>query len=81
MRVSIQGKWFNQDQALEAAKNALQRANQGTAEGTVTIVGEVVFAGSQLTLDHKTYDINQVVHTIEKNWQTDIQFKQGINNS
>ncbi|MBL4775302.1 MAG: hypothetical protein JKY87_04525 [Mariprofundus sp.] len=71
-----QGKWLNKQQALEAAKNALQRANQGTAEGTVTIIGHVIFAGSELLLDNERYQIEKVTHNLSNGWLTDIQFKQ-----
>lgn len=71
----IQGKWLDDEQALLDANHALKRANQGTAEGTVTIIGQVVFAGSELTIDDTVYLVSQVVHNVDSGWKTSLELK------
>lgn len=70
-----QGKWSNDDDALEAAKNALARANKGKASGSLSMRGQVVFAGSKLTLDKVTYQIKKVTHYVKNGWSTNLEFK------
>ena len=70
-----QGHFKNDGEARLFAQNALNRANQGTAEGTLTIPGLVVFAGSRLSLDRNLYVISRVEHAIDNNsWLTSVEF-------
>jgi len=71
----IQGKWLTNALAKEAAKYALERANQGTSDGTASFKGRVIFAGSQLNMENEAYEITKVNHNIERTWTTDIAFK------
>lgn len=72
--LSIKGHWHNNDEAKQAAKQALERANAAKVEGTVTIPGQRIFAGSLLNLDGKKYLINKATHTISSSWKTGISF-------
>lgn len=71
----IQGQWLNDDDAMTAAINALKRANKSNVDGTLTTKGQLIFAGSKLTLDNEEYEITQVVHDISKGWKTTVNFK------
>jgi len=70
-----QGKWLTRALAREAATNALERANQGTAEGAISIKGRVVFAGSELNLDAEKYEVTKVTQSLSRTWTTAIDFK------
>ncbi|MDC9720401.1 MAG: hypothetical protein PSN46_06695 [Gammaproteobacteria bacterium] len=70
-----QGQFSTDEEAMLFAQNALNRANQGTAEGNLTMPGQLVFAGSQLTLDGQAYIIIRVEHTVdESSWLATIEF-------
>lgn len=70
-----QGHFQNDDEARVFAQNALARANQGTAEGSLTIPGRIVFAGSRLQLDGNVYTITRVEHPVDNNgWLTSLEF-------
>jgi len=70
-----QGKWLNRELAKEAAINALARANQGTSEGNISIMGKVVFAGSELNLDGEKYEVTRVTQSLSRTWTTEVEFK------
>ena len=70
-----QGHFKNDDEARILAQNALSRANQGTAQGSLTFSGRIVFAGSRLNLDDQAYVITRVEHTMDNNgWMTALEF-------
>lgn len=71
-----QGHFKSDDEAKLFAESALKRANQGTAEGSATISGRIIFAGSKLSLDGQAYIITRVEHTLNSDggWQTALKF-------
>ncbi len=70
-----QGHFQNDEEARVFAQNALARANQGTAEGSLTLPGRVLFAGSRLNLDGQSYIITRVEHSMDNNsWLTSLEF-------
>jgi len=70
-----EGQWQNDSDALLAAKNALTRANKSKVDGNLTTRGQVVFAGSKLTLDDDVFEILKVTHNLSKGWKTTLNFK------
>lgn len=70
------GHFQSDNEAKLFAENALKRANQGTAKGSATISGRIIFAGSKLSLDNETYTTTRVEHTLsnDSGWQTTLNF-------
>jgi len=60
-----QGHFQSDDEATTFAANALSRASRGLVNGNLTKEGQVLFAGSELTLDDSEYTITKVSHTVE----------------
>lgn len=74
-----QGHFHNDDEARIYGENALTRANKGLSEGNLSIVGQVIFAGSNLTLDNEMYSISKVTHTINNSgWVTSCDFSNSV---
>lgn len=77
-----QGHFQSYNEALDVAKNALIRANKGLAEGSLSTAGQVIFAGSKLTLDNEEYEISTVRHSVTNTgWTTSLDFKNFEENS
>jgi len=70
-----EGQWKNDNDALLSARNALTRANKNESNGNLTTRGQVIFAGSKLTLDDEVFQINKVTHNLSKGWKTTLNFK------
>ncbi len=71
-----QGHFQNDDEARTYAANALARANKGLINGTLTKTGQVLFAGSELTLDGEECTVKKVRHTVENltGWKLSAEF-------
>lgn len=73
-QLNIQGKYLNQQEAIDAAISSLERANKGQVEGSLTTHGLAIFAGSTLTLSNQEFYISKVTHTITEGWKTSLDF-------
>jgi len=74
-QLTKQGHFQNDDEARIYAENALKRATKSLAEGSLSIAGKVIFAGSNLTLDNDVYSITKVSHNINSSgWVTACNF-------
>jgi len=77
----FRGNFKNASEAKAKAEAKLQIINQGIVSGTLTIPGEIVFAGGVLKLknsleDDGEYQIRKVEHTFDENgWKTKIFFE------
>lgn len=78
----IRGSFKNEADAKAKAQAALERATQGLISGSLTISGNVIFAGGNLKLidtleDDGEYHIKSVHHTFTKSngWITKIEFE------
>ncbi len=71
-----QGHFQNDDEARAYATNALARANKGLINGSLSKVGQRLFAGIQLTLDGEEYTVSKVKHTVENmtGWKLSAEF-------
>lgn len=71
-----QGHFQNDDEARTFAANALARANKGLINGTLTKKGQVLFAGSELTLDGEECTVKKVRHTVKNltGWKLSAEF-------
>jgi phage protein D len=75
------GSFKNEAEAMTKAKAKLDKANQGLVSGSLTIEGEVIFAGGKLVLidtleDDGEYQIKSVSHTFDVNgWVTSLEFE------
>ncbi len=72
--LAVRGHWQKSDEARQAASNALRRANAATVEGSLTVSGRRLFAGSILNLDGNQYSVTKVTHTVDKAWMTQVDF-------
>jgi len=72
-----QGHFQNDEEATVYATNALARANKELVNGSLTKKGQVLFAGSELTIDKEIYTIKKVTHTVENTtgWTLTANFK------
>ncbi|KJY83275.1 hypothetical protein TW81_09735 [Vibrio galatheae] len=70
----VKGHWETYEEAEQAAKQALERANAEQAEGICTIAGRRIFAGSHLDLADDSFSISKVTHTVNKAWKSQITF-------
>jgi len=76
-----QGSFKNEAEAMTKAKAKLDKANQGLVSGSLTIEGEIIFAGGKLVLidtleDDGEYQIKSVSHTFDVNgWVTSLEFE------
>ena len=75
------GSFANEAEAMIKAKAKLQKANQGLISGSLSLEGEVIFAGGKLVLidtlqDDGEYQIKSVSHTFDVNgWVTSLDFE------
>ncbi len=75
------GSFKNDAEAMAKAKARLQKANQGLISGSLSIDGEVIFAGGVLNLvgtfkSDGEYQIKSVSHTFDSNgWVTSLEFE------
>jgi phage protein D len=81
--LKFKGSFQTEAEAIEKAKAKLQKANQGLIKGSLSNMGQVVYAGATLTLknsiddDNESYQITTVRHTVNKQsgWVTSIDFE------
>jgi len=71
-----QGHFNSDEEATTFATNALARANKGLIHGSLSKIGQALFAGSQLTLDSEEYTVTKVRHTVENmtGWKLSAEF-------
>ena len=78
---TFKGNFKNAAEAKTKAAAKLQIANQGIAAGSLSIPGEIIFAGGVLNLvnsleDDGEYQIKSVEHVFDSNgWKTNINFE------
>ncbi len=72
--LAVKGHWQSYEKAEQAARQALKKANSIRVEGSLTVAGRRIFAGSNLDLDGKQYYISKVTHTVGKAWKTQLSF-------
>jgi len=79
--LNIKEDYKSESEAKQGATQALARANRGLKSGSLSKVGELVFAGGVLNLtnakeDSGEYAIKSVSHTLDENgWQMSVEFE------
>ena len=77
----FKGNFKNSAEAKIKAEAKLQIANQGIVSGSLSIPGEIIFAGGVLNIknsleDDGEYQIKSVTHTLnESGWKTNLEFE------
>ncbi|MGL4225878.1 MAG: phage late control D family protein [Shewanella sp.] len=71
----VRGNWLCSEDALEAAKNALERANAAQGFGRASFEGQVMFAGGVISIDGGQYQLKTVTHRLQPAWITEVEFK------